>query len=192
MSDPQKTGKRKEGLAGVVVISVEDRHLFALVACLLVGLIGFMAVFAITQRHTTDVISKNTDDIGDNTDRIDRQETRDVIRLRRADARLCARENLVRAEVHVAYQQQQPMPPPEAFVEQPILKVLLDQAREIQDRGLQRVRTNLPILECAPNLKGRPAYPLLPEKQKRFVELYVEGRLSAVPNAGDAVTGPDE
>lgn len=190
MTEPNE--KRKDGLAGIFVISVEDRHLFALVACLLVALIGFMTVFEITQRNTTDRISKNTDDIGDNTDRIDRQETRDVVRLRRADARLCARENLVRAEVHVAYQQQQPMPAPEAFVGEPILKVLLDQAREIQERGLQRVRTNLPILECAPNLRGKAAFPLPPEKQKRFVQLYVEGRLSAVPDAGDAATGPDE
>lgn len=174
------------------MISVEDRHLAGLVGAMLVGLIGFMVVFGITQHNTITGISDNTDEIRENTVRIDKQEHHDTRLLRRADARLCARENLVRAEVHVAYQQRQPMPPPEAFLSSPILKVLLDRARSVQKEGLRRVRDNLPILECAPNLRGQPAYALTDRKQRRFVDLYVHGRLTAVPTAEDAAAGPDE
>lgn len=190
MSDRRQ--KRRPPMTGIFVVSIEDRDLFRLVAALLVCLLLGLVAFAIAQDRTNTRLDSNSNKIAGNTRRIARQARSDVARSRRADARQCARENLVRAEVHVAYQQKQPMPPPEAFAREPILRVLLVVNRARQAKGLLRVRRNLPILECAPNLRGDAAYPLTPRQQGRFVELYKAGRLKPVPSARDAATGPDE
>lgn len=177
------SGKKPQ--QGIFIISVEDRDLFTLIAVMLATLIGTLGMFAYLQHKTNGRITANSD-------RIEDQSKLELLRSRRADARQCARENLVRAEVHVAYQHEQPMPPPEAFAAEPILRVLLDSARAVQKHGLDRVRRNLPILECSPNLKGNPAYPLADKKQGRFVELYRRGRLDPTPGWSAANTGPDE
>lgn len=175
----------KKPRQGIVIVSVEDRDLFTVVVVMLATLIVGLGVFAWAQTRTNARVTANSD-------RIERQSKLDLLRSRHADARQCARENLVRAEVHVAYQQEQPMPPPEAFAAEPILRVLLDSSRTVQAHGLKRVRRNLPILECSPNLKGNPAYPLADKKQGRFVELYRHGRLDPTPGWDAANTGPDE
>lgn len=185
MTTPPDKEKHHNPLHGLLVFSVEDRALFLFVIALFtiavvgVGVLGFLGV------HTANRVDKNSKAIA-------RQANRGTELLRRADARICARENLVRAEVHVAYQSGQPMPTPERFASEPILQVLLDGARQNQENGLKRVRRNLPILECSPNLKGRAAYALPDEKQKRFVTLYEKGKLDPTPSALDAQTGPDE
>lgn len=197
MSDRRQ--KRRPPMTGIFVVSIEDRDLFRLVAALLVCLLLALVAFAVAQDRTNTAqdstnarLDTNASKIAANTRRIARQARSDVARSRRADARQCARENLVRAEVHVAYQQKQPMPAPEAFAREPILRVLLVVNRARQVKGLTRVRRNLPILECSPNLRGDAAYPLTPRQQGRFVELYKAGRLKPVPSARDAATGPDE
>lgn len=177
------SGKKPQ--QGILIVNIEDRDLFAVVVVMLAALMVGLATFAIMQHRTNVRITRNADEIA-------RQAKVDLVRSRHADARQCARENLVRAEVHVAYQLQQPMPPPEAFAAEPILRVLLDSARRVQEHGLKRVRRNLPILECAPNLTGAAAYPLADKKQGRFVELYRKGRLDPTPGWHAANTGPDE
>lgn len=176
---------KKRPLHGLFVLNVEDRKLFAFVAALLAVFLLGTGTLSVLGIVTANRVSKNSKAIAD-------KQRHDTRHSRRSDARQCARENLVRAEVHVAYQTGQPMPPPEAFLAEPILKVLVNVARTNQAHGLKRVRRNLPILECSPNLHGRPAYPLTDERQKRFVVLYEHGKLDPTPSARDAQTGPDE
>lgn len=184
MTEPPAPNKRRP-LAGMLIINVDDRMLFRFVCALM-----FIAIFGNGALSLLGITTANR--VSKNSKAIARQAHDDARHSRRADARQCARENLVRAEVHVAYQLEQPMPPPEAFRAEPILKVLLNVARQSQQNGLTRVRRNLPILECKPNLRGHPAYPLTTQKQKRFVELYEAGLLDPTPSASDAQTGPDE
>lgn len=181
MTEPSK----RRPLAGVLIVSVDDRKLLTLVCAILVVAVFGNAALSLLGIRTANRVSENSAAIA-------KQEGKDIRRSRHADARQCARENLVRAEVHVAYQTGQPMPPPEAFLSEPILRVLVNVARANQANGLKRVRRNLPILECQPNLRGEPAHPLTDKKQKRFVELYEAGLLDPTPSASDAQTGPDE
>jgi hypothetical protein len=187
MSDRKKPG------TGILVVSVEDRDLFKFVAALVLCLILALGAFAYSQWRTNNRIDKSQADIVENTIRIEAQDRADTVRLRRTDARICARDNLERAEIHVAYSQETPLPPPESFGQQSsILAVLLEGARKVQINGLKRVRRTLPILECAPHLEGKPAFPLSPKLQKRFVKLYSSGKLHATPTPEDAAKGPDE
>lgn len=176
---------KKRPLHGLFVLNVEDRKLFVFVSSLLALFLVATTVLSILGMVTANRVSKNSKAIA-------KQQRDDTRHSRRSDARQCARENLVRAEVHVAYQSGQPMPPPEQFAEEPILRVLLNAARTNQEDGLRRVRRNLPILACAPNLKGRPAYALTDDRQKRFVELYESGKLDPTPSADDAQVGADK
>jgi hypothetical protein len=198
--------KKRQPMHGLFVLSVEDRKLFFFVVALLlvflvgIGTLGGLALHTAnrvdkTSRHVaanTRHVVRNTRAIAAQQRRDAAQQREDTLHSRHSDARQCARENLVRAEIHVAYQSGQAMPPPENFASEPILRVLLNAARENQEHGLKRVRRNLPILECAPNLTGHSAYPLSARKQKRFVELYEAGKLDPTPSALDAQTGPDE
>lgn len=181
MSTERDEGKRAHH--GLFVLNVEDRKLFAFVAALLLVAVVGTGTLSCASLKISNRVSKNSAAIAS-------QQRSDTIRARRSDARICSRENLVRAEVHVAYQSGQPMPPPEKFANEPILQVLLSAARANQQGGLKRVRRNLPILGCAPNLKGRPAYALPEKKQKRFVELYEDSKLDPTPSARDAQVGP--
>lgn len=184
--------ERKKPGTGILVVSVEDRDLFKFVAALVISLILALSAFAVAQHRTNKRIDKSQKAIAGNSVRIELQDRADTTRLRRTDARICARDNLERAEIHVAYSQQTPLPPPEAFESAPILAVLLDSARKVQLGGLARVRRTLPILECSPHLHGKPAYALSARQQKRFVKLYSSGKLKATPTPEDAAKGPDE
>ena len=114
---------------------------------------------------------------------------------READARMCARANLTRAEIHVAYQNPQNDPmnlPPGLGDTEPYLLHLLKLSERNRQIGLERVQRFLPILDCSPNLEGEAAKPYPRGKQRKFVQQYKAGKLDPTPEASDADTGPDE
>lgn len=114
---------------------------------------------------------------------------------READARICARENLVRAEIHVAYQNPQNSPkriPPQVRSVEPLLLQLLKVGEKSRQDSLKRVRRLLPILDCSPNFHGESAKPYSVAKQRNFVKQYQLGKLDPTPEASDVKTGPDE
>lgn len=150
------------------------------VICILAGLTVLVAAVIST------VTLVQQGQVERNTTRIDRNERRDVLRSNQAAARICARENLVRAEVHVAYQAGSiDLGRVRQFgAAEPLLVQLLRLSEGRRHVSLKRVRTLLPILDCSPNLTGRPAKALLPCAQREFVNLYLAGKLDPLPGAG--------
>lgn len=133
-------------------------------------------------------VQTNQSDINANNARLAKLERRNVGLLRHAAFRICARGDLVRAEVHSAYQQKVPPADPQLSANEPILAFLLQGAERNREVSLKRVRRNLPILDCRPNLRGEAAVPLPRERQALYVERYLANQLDPTP--GDAVLSP--
>lgn len=120
-----------------------------------------------------------------NSNRISDQEALDIKAAREAAYRQCARGNLTRAEIHVAYQQ----PPTPMGVlkrirkDEPALFSLIAAGQERQRLSLVRVQNLNPILECGPNLRGNSATPLSRKAQERYVRRYEKQLLNPLPAA---------
>lgn len=129
-----------------------------------------------------------------NAGRVANVERRDTASVRAAAARQCARANLNLAELHAAYQRRVSVPPALAhtIAGEPILVALLQALELDRQANLDRVERLLPILECAPNLVGKGATVLPLDEQRRFVRLYLAGKLDPTPEASDVITGPDD
>jgi hypothetical protein len=118
-------------------------------------------------------------------DRVEKLEAKDTASLRTAAFRICARDQLDRAEIHAAYAT--PIIIPQSA--DPIVIQLLSSAEAQRKVSLRRVRANLPILDCKPNLEGNPADPLGPKGQRSFVAKYLQGLLDPTP--GDDQLDPE-
>lgn len=128
-----------------------------------------------------------TGDVSNNTDAIGRLERHDRDALRSAAFRICYRQQLERAEIHAAYATPIVVPPDA----DPIIATLLNGAETQRRVSLARVRRNLPILDCSPNLHGKQAQPVTITDQQSFVARYLAGLLDPSP-AGDTNLTPRE
>lgn len=140
--------------------------------------LAILAVVCIVGAVVTVTLLSYIGDVNENADKIAKIERKDRNALRRATYYICFRQQLERAEIHAAYSN--PITVPAGS--DPVVAVLLSAAEVERKRSLARVRDNLPILNCKPNLKGRPAVPKHAAGQRSFVARYLAGLLD--PNPG--------
>lgn len=178
-----------------------DREIAALLGAILAVAVIVAGVLGCGLSRTVDDLKDSNAKISANTKRIKRVlkrveggERRDVISVRRAATRICARQNLERAEIHAAYQRPIVLLSPFSTLvkSEPVLELILKGQETLRKSALKRVHRFLPILDCAPNLKGKPAVARPPALQSRFVKLYLEGRLDPTPDFEAVKNGPEE
>lgn len=169
--------------AGLLIVNVTDRVLFGLLlACIAITLLGWGGIGFVALTNVGR-IDDQADARSRLVKRIDAREAADNTALREAAARICARENLTRAELHYIYA---------TAPNQATTRAQAASLERGRDAALRRVRHSLPILDCSPNLKGRRARALSASGQARFVKAYGAGELDPTPEADDVNTGPDE
>lgn len=139
-------------------------------------------------------ITANTHRIRHLVKKLSGQEKEDVTKVRKAAARICARQNLERAEIHAAYQRPIVLLSPFDLLikDEPVLDSILVGQESLRKVSLKRVHRLLPILDCEPNLRGRPATKRPSILQERFVNLYLAGKLDPIPGIAAVKNGPEE
>lgn len=103
--------------------------------------------------------------------------------IQRGLTRVCERENPVRAEIHLVYDQgpmKVPLTVKRNLPHEPALAGLLGlQAAQFHTAKL-RAKSGVPILDCQPNLTGGHALVLTDAQQRRYVDAYRRHRLDPI------------
>lgn len=105
---------------------------------------------------------------------------------RDSNTRICARADLDRAEIQLAYQTAPLTIPKSVQKTEPALAGLLVITSGQRQVNLGRVHYTLPILDCTPNIRGARAVPFSPKRQAQLVEAYRKCKLDPTPSVDDA------
>jgi hypothetical protein len=114
-----------------------------------------------------------------NSHRINQNTTK----IQRGLTRVCERENPVRAEIHLVYDQGPTKIPTVVTRElqgEPALAYLLGLQGTQFQTAQARAKAGVPILDCQPNLTGDHALVLSPKAQDRYVDAYRHHRLDPI------------
>jgi hypothetical protein len=154
--------------ASLFVLHVDDTLLLKLIVACITGLTILAVVIAVL----TPIIINRLDD--------DRQ--RDTATGRAAAWAICARAQLDRAERHAVYQAPGITSTLTAAVQDlPQLQPVLAAADRRRLRNLDRIRQQLPILDCRPLLNGQQPLELDADDQAAVVSDFLKGRLDPTP-----------